>query len=78
MTEILQKLVVNCETGEAEYIPLTAEEITQREADALTYAQQQAEAEAAAKTAADKKQAVLTALSKAAGLSVDEVTAVLS
>jgi hypothetical protein len=32
MTEILTKLVINCETGEREIIPLTAEEIAEREA----------------------------------------------
>lgn len=78
MTEPLMKLVVDCGTGEAEYIPLTAEEIAQREADAAAYAKQQAEAEAATKLAADKKAAVLSALAKAAGLSVDEVTAALA
>lgn len=54
MSEILTKVVVNCETGEQQVLPLTAEEIAQREADAAAYAEAQAaaEAEAAAKAAA--------------------------
>jgi hypothetical protein len=40
------KLVVDCSTGIVEEIELTAEEIAQREADALAAAQAQAEREA--------------------------------
>lgn len=59
MTETLKKIVVNCETGEQTEVPLTAEEITQREADAVAYAEAQAIAEAeAAQIAADKASAV--------------------
>jgi hypothetical protein len=49
MTEILQKLVVYPD-GTEKYIPLSAEEIAQREADAIAYVEQKAieEAEAAA------------------------------
>jgi len=43
------KLVVNCSTGETTEVELTAEEIAQREADAIAFAaQKQAEEEAAA------------------------------
>jgi len=59
MTEILKKIVVNCETGEQTEVPLTAEEIAQREADAAAYAEQQAIAEAeAAQIASDKADAI--------------------
>ena len=53
MTETLTKIVVDCSTGEQTIVPLTAEEIAQRELDAAAYAEQQAlaEAEAAAKAA---------------------------
>jgi hypothetical protein len=34
MSETLTKIVVNCETGVVAEIPLTGEEIAQREADA--------------------------------------------
>ena len=54
MSEVLTKVVVDCSTGEQQIIPLTAEEIAQREADALAAAEAQAaaEAKAAAKEAA--------------------------
>jgi len=59
MTEVLKKIVVNCETGEQTEVPLTAEEIAQREADAAAYAEQQAIAEAeAAQIASDKADAI--------------------
>jgi len=50
MSDTPTKIVVNCETGEQEVLPLTAEEIAQAQADAEAYAlaeaQRQAEAEA--------------------------------
>ena len=74
MTEVLTKLVVDCSTGETTEVPLTAEEIAQREADAAAFAEQQAaqEAEAAAiaaaKASAEEKLAAL-------GLSAEEIAA---
>jgi hypothetical protein len=47
MTEIPTRLVINCETGEREIIPLTAEEIAEREAMAAQALADQAEREAA-------------------------------
>lgn len=59
MSETLTKIVVDCSTGEQTVLPLTTEEIAQREADALAYAEQQAIAEAeAAQVAADKADAI--------------------
>jgi hypothetical protein len=74
MTEILQKLVVNCETGVAEYLPLTEEEIAQRESDAQAWAAEVAarEAEAIAKAEAT---ASLNAKLEALGLSPEEIAA---
>jgi hypothetical protein len=72
MTETLTKIVVDCSTGEQTVVPLTAEEIAQREADALAYAEQKAiqEAEEAAKAAAKASaEAKLAAL----GLTADEI-----
>jgi len=58
MTETLNKLVVNCETKEEIVVPLTAEEIAQREADVAAFAAaKQAEEEAAAAKAALKASA---------------------
>lgn len=53
MSETLTRIEVNCATGEQKIIPLTPEEIAQREADAAAFAEEQAarEAEAAAKAA---------------------------
>ena len=54
------KLVVNCETGEQELIPLTAEEIAQAETDRLAYEAQEAE-----RLAAEAALAALKASAKA-------------
>ena len=55
MTEVLMKTVIDCSTGIQEVIPLTAEEIVQREVDAAEYAARRAEAEAAAEALAALK-----------------------
>lgn len=74
MTETLSKIVVNCETGEQTTIPLTAEEIAQREADALAYAEQQAIADAEAAAKAEAKASAEAKLA-AIGLTADEIAA---
>ena len=48
MSETLTKIIVNCETGVVAEVPLTGEEIAQREVDAA-----QAETERVAKEEAD-------------------------
>ena len=53
MSEVLTKVIVNCETGVVAEIPLTGEELAQREVDAAN-----AEAERVAKEAADAAAAV--------------------
>ena len=60
MTEVLTKVVVDCSTGEQTVVPLTAEEIAQREADAAAFA----EAEAA-RVAAEEAKAALKESAKA-------------
>ena len=55
MTNVLTKLVVNCETGEQTIIPLTEEEIAQREADIQAALIKKAEDEAAAEALAALK-----------------------
>lgn len=72
--ETLTKVIVNCETGEQEVIPLTAEEIAELEA-----ARAQAEADAAARAA---EEAAVTAAKEAAhakllalGLTEEEIAA---
>jgi hypothetical protein len=49
------KVVVDCSTGEESIIELTAEEITQMEADAAAFAATEAEREAAAEALAALK-----------------------
>ena len=70
----MNKVIVNCETGEQEVVPLTAEEIAeleaaqaQVEADRLA-AEQEAAAVVAAKEAAQAKLAAL-------GLTAEEIAA---
>jgi hypothetical protein len=60
MTEVLTKVIVDCSTGQQTIVPLTAEEIAQREADAAAFA----EAEAA-RVAAEEAKAALKASAKA-------------
>ena len=55
MTDTLTAIEVNCETGEVTERPLTAEEITQREADAAAFAVAEAERTAAAEALAALK-----------------------
>jgi aspartokinase len=75
MTQVLQKIVVDCSTGEQTIVPLTAEEIAQRELDAQAYEAQQAiqEAEEAAK--AEAKASAESKLA-ALGLSAQEIAAI--
>ena len=70
----MHKVVVDCSTGTVTEVELTAEEIAQREADALAFAEQKAleEAEAVAKEAAKQSaEAKLAAL----GLTAEEIAA---
>jgi hypothetical protein len=68
------KLIINCETGEQTEVELTAEEIAQREADAV-----KAESDRTAKEAELAEQAeVKAAVLKRLGLSEEEAKALLS
>ncbi len=70
----MDKIIVDCSTGESTVVPLTAEEIAQREADAAAWAEAEAakEAEAVAKAAA--KAELLAKL----GITEDEAKLLLS
>jgi hypothetical protein len=76
MSEVITKLVIDCETGEQTVVPLTEEELAERELMQLQAIadQEQREADAAA-TAAAKASAIskLAAL----GLSDTEISALL-
>lgn len=52
------KIIVNCETGEVTELELTAEEVKQREADAIAYAKAKADEELAAAEKAEAKAAI--------------------
>lgn len=74
MSDVPIKIEVNCATGIAVEVPLTADEIEQRELDAIAAATAQAEREAVDAATANAKasaQAKLAAL----GLSANEIAA---
>ena len=67
------KIIVNCETGEVSEVELTAEEVAQREADAIAYAASKALEEAEVKAKAEAKSALLERL----GITADEAALLL-
>jgi hypothetical protein len=75
MTEVITKLVVDCSTGEATTVPLTAEELAQRETDRLAYEAQEAE-RLAAEEAKETAKASANAKLKALGLTDSEIAAI--
>jgi hypothetical protein len=75
MTEILTKLVVDCSTGEATEVPLTTEELAQRETDRLAYEAREAE-RLAAEEAKETAKASANAKLKALGLTDAEIAAI--
>lgn len=74
MTETLTKIVVDCSTGEQTIVPLTAEEIAQREIDAAAWAAKNALAEAEAAAKAEAKASAEAKLA-AIGLTAEEIAA---
>jgi hypothetical protein len=60
MDEVITKLVVDCSTGEATTVPLTTEELAQRETDRLAY-----EAQEAARLVAEEALTTLKASARA-------------
>ena len=76
MSEVLTKVVVDCATGQVEYVPLTPEEIAEREAMAAQAEQERLEREAVeAKLQADREAGIATL--KGLGLTDDQITALL-
>ena len=74
MTDTLIKIEVNCATGIAVEVPLTAEEIQQRELDAIAAATAKAEADAVAQAEADAKESAKAKLASL-GLTAEEIAA---
>jgi hypothetical protein len=75
MTDTPTKLVVDCSTGITTEVPLTTEELAQRETDRLAY-----EAQEADRLAAEAEQEALKASANAKlaalGLTADEIAAI--
>ena len=76
MSDIPTRIEVNCETGVETIIPLTPEEITQREVDAAAYAAAEAERTAAAEAHAEAKASGIAKL-LALGLTESEANALI-
>jgi hypothetical protein len=74
MTETPTKLVVDCSTGEQTVVPLTTEELAQRETDRLAYEAQEAERLAAEEARAEAEASAVAKLS-ALGLTAEEIAA---
>jgi hypothetical protein len=74
MSETLTKIIVDCSTGVVAEVPLTGEEIAQREADAAAFAATKAEEDAKAAADAVAKDALLTKL----GITADEAKLLLA
>jgi hypothetical protein len=74
MSETPTKVIVNCETGVTEVLPLTAQEIADMETARVAAEDQRAAAEAEAAAVAEAK-ASANAKLKALGLSDEEIAA---
>jgi hypothetical protein len=76
MSETLTKIVVDCSTGVVAEIPLTGEEIAQREADAAAFAAQRAAEEAEVQAKAEAKASAFNKL-EALGLTAEEAATII-
>ena len=74
MTEIATKVIVDCSDGTSTIVPLTAEELAQRETDRLAWEAQEAERKAA-EEAKENLKASANAKLLALGLTEAEVNA---
>lgn len=74
MSDTPTAIIVDCETGQIEERPLTAEEIAQREADSAAYAAAEAERIAAEEAKAAAKASAIAKLT-ALGLTEEEAAA---
>jgi hypothetical protein len=77
MSDIPTRIEINCETGVETIIPLTPEEITQREVDAAAYAAAEAERTAAAEAKAEANASGIAKL-LALGLTESEANALIN
>jgi hypothetical protein len=77
MTEIQMKVIVDCSTGESIQVPLTEDELAQREVDRLAYEAQEAQ-RLAEQEAKDKAEASAIAKLTKLGLTSAEIAALKS
>jgi hypothetical protein len=75
MTDTPTKVIVDCATGESTTVPLTSEELAQRETDRLAYEAQEA-ARSVAEEAKETAKASANAKLKALGLTDAEIAAI--
>jgi hypothetical protein len=75
MTDTPTKVIVDCATGESTTVPLTTEELAQRETDRLAYEAQEAE-RLVAEEAKETAKASANAKLKALGLTDSEIAAI--
>jgi hypothetical protein len=75
MIDTPTKVIVDCSTGESTIVPLTTEELAQRETDRLAYEAQEAE-RLAAEAAKETAKASANAKLKALGLTDSEIAAI--
>jgi hypothetical protein len=75
MTDTPTKVIVDCSTGESTIVPLTAEELAQRETDRLAWEAQEA-TRLAAEEAKETAKASANAKLKALGLTDAEIAAI--
>jgi len=74
MSETLMKVVVDCATNTQKYVPLSAEELAQRETDRLAWEAQEAERLAAEAARAEAEASAIAKLEEL-GLSAEEIEA---
>jgi hypothetical protein len=74
MTDTPHKVILNCETGEEQIVPLTVEEITELDAQRVMFDEQRVLEEAEAEAKAEAKASALAKLT-ALGLTEEEAKA---
>lgn len=77
MSEVLTKVVIDCETGVQTVVALTPEEIAQREADAIAFAEAEAERTAAAEALAVLKESARAKLIAGEPLTEEEAATIV-
>jgi hypothetical protein len=77
MADTPKRIEVNCETGEQKVVELTAKEIAQIKADAIVFAELEAQRQAEAQAKAEAKASALAKL-EALGLTEKEAAALIS